>query len=118
MFVEEAVDDWVDEGGWPGEDIGDHVEPAQGGGRDGVEDGEDGPGGEAEQEADEYPAETLGQVSLPLLCLFKDGIWSNYLERRSSIFSCFSCFCPWSKQFSLRNTFIPLLDGGDFQLFV
>ena len=79
MFVEEAVDDRIDEGRWPREDIGDHVEPAEGGGWYGVYDSQDGPGCEAEQEADKYPAETLGQVSLPLLCLFKDGIWSNYL---------------------------------------
>ena len=60
MFVEETVDDGVDQDRGPGEDVGDHVEPAQGGGWDRINYGEDRPGCEADNEGYKNGSEALG----------------------------------------------------------
>ena len=53
----DTVDYGVQKGGWPRENIGCHVEPAQGRGRHGVKWGQHCPGHEAHQEGDKQPGE-------------------------------------------------------------
>ena len=76
VLVGEAVDDGVDEGRGPGEDVGDHVEPAQLGGRDGVQDSEDSPGQETDQECEIDQSKRQGQTPFSFFGLSRDTVRS------------------------------------------
>ena len=74
VFVGEAVDDGVDKGGGPGEDVSDHVQPAQLGGRDGVEDSEDSPREETDEEGEVDQSKRQGQAAFSFFGLSGDTI--------------------------------------------
>ena len=76
VLVGEAVDERVEEGGGPGEDDGDHVEPAEARGREGVEDSEDCPGEETEEEGDVDERKCYCQTPFSFLGLSGDSMWS------------------------------------------
>ena len=99
VFIGEAVDDGVDEGRGPGEDVGDHVEPAQLWGRDGVEDGKDCPGEETDQECEVDQGKRQGQTAFSFFGLNGDAVRSIKFQWTRSIFSSFSCIFSWKKYF-------------------
>ena len=76
VFIGEAVDDGVDEGRGPGEDVSDHVEPTQVGGRDGVQDSEESPGQETDQECEIDQGKRQGQAAFSFFRLSGDTVRS------------------------------------------
>ena len=76
VFVSEAVDDGVDKGRGPGEDVSDHVQPAQLGGRDGIEDSEDSPGQETDEEGEVDQGKRQGQTAFSFFSLSGDAVRS------------------------------------------
>ena len=72
VFVGETVDDGVDKGGGPEEDVSDHVQPAQLGGGDGVDESENSPGQETDEEGDVDQSEGQGQTAFSFFSLSGD----------------------------------------------